>query len=222
VKALGGLYVIGTERHDSRRVDNQLRGRSGRQGDAGETQFYVSLEDELMRVFASSAVKGLMARMNLPEDEAIQHKLVSRSLESAQKKIEGFHFDSRKRVLEFDNVLNQQRQSIYTKRRSILMAEGEELKNIIDEYLVGVEIPEEKKTEDFYKVAKQILLQINDYYWMSHLDNMTHLQTSVNFRSIGQHDPIVEYKREGLIAFRELNDKIQSDFLNNVSRLINQ
>lgn len=222
VKALGGLYVIGTERHDSRRVDNQLRGRSGRQGDAGETQFYVSLEDELMRVFASSAVKGLMARMNLPEDEAIQHKLVSRSLESAQKKIEGFHFDSRKRVLEFDNVLNQQRQSTYARRRTILMAEGEELKNIIDEYLVGVEMPEEKKTDEFYKVAKQILLQINDYYWMNHLDNMTHLQTSVNFRSIGQHDPIVEYKREGLIAFRELNDKIQSDFLNNVSRLINQ
>ncbi|MBC7981810.1 preprotein translocase subunit SecA, partial [Candidatus Parcubacteria bacterium] len=220
VKDLGGLYVIGTERHDSRRVDNQLRGRSGRQGDAGETQFYVSLEDELMRVFANNAIKGLMARMNLPEDEAIQHKLVSRSLESAQKKIEGFHFDSRKRVLEFDDVLNQQRQNIYTRRRGILMAENDELKNIIDGMLTGQEIPEAKKTEDFYKICKQILLQINDYYWMNHLDNMGHLQTSVNFRAMGQHDPIVEYKREGLAAFKLLNEKIKSDFIGNVSRMI--
>jgi preprotein translocase subunit SecA len=146
-----------------------------------------------------------MARMELPEDEAIQHKLVSRSLESAQKKIEGFHFDSRKRVLEFDDVLNQQRQSIYTRRKNILLAEGDELKNIVNELLEGQEIPENKKTDDFYKVCKQVLLQINDYYWMNHLDNMSHLQTSVNFRAIGQHDPIVEYKREGLIAFKELN-----------------
>jgi preprotein translocase subunit SecA len=220
VKDLGGLYVIGTERHDSRRVDNQLRGRSGRQGDAGETQFHVSLEDELMRVFANNTIKSLMARMDLPEDEAIQHKLVSRSLESAQKKIEGFHFDSRKRVLEFDDVLNQQRQSIYSKRRSILLAEGDELKNIVNDMLEGQEIPEEKKTDDFYKICKQMLLQINDYYWMNHLDNMSHLQTSVNFRAIGQHDPIVEYKREGLMAFRELNNKVKSDFVGNVSRLI--
>lgn len=220
VKALGGLYVIGTERHDSRRVDNQLRGRSGRQGDAGQTQFYVSLEDELMRVFANNTIKSLMARMKLPEDEAIQHKLVSRSLESAQKKIEGFHFDSRKRVLEFDDVLNQQRQSIYTKRRSVLAAEGDELKHVIDDFIVEQNIPEEKKTDDFYKIAKQLWLQVNDYYWMNHLDNMGHLQTSVNFRAVGQHDPIVEYKREGLAAFRELNDKIKSDFIQNVLRLI--
>ena len=219
VKELGGLYVIGTERHDSRRVDNQLRGRSGRQGDAGETQFYVSLEDELMRVFANGAIKGLMARMNLPEDEAIQHKLVSRSLESAQKKIEGFHFDSRKRVLEFDDVLNQQRQSIYSKRRNILIAEGEDLKKNIDNIIADQNIPEEKRTEDFYKMSKQLWLQINDYYWMNHLDNMSHLQTSVNFRAIGQHDPIVEYKREGLIAFRELNEKIKSDFVGSVLRM---
>jgi len=222
IKSLGGLYVIGTERHDSRRVDNQLRGRSGRQGDAGETQFYVSLEDELMRVFANAPVKSLMARMNLPEDEAIQHKMVSRSLESAQKKIEGFHFDSRKRVLEFDDVLNQQRQNIYTKRKKILLAEGEELKTIIDDMLAGQDIPEEKKTEDFYRMAKQVLLQINDYYWMNHLDNMGHLQTSVNFRAIGQHDPIVEYKREGLAAFRELNEKVKSDFITNALRIAGQ
>ncbi|MBC7767083.1 preprotein translocase subunit SecA [Arenimonas sp.] len=222
IKDLGGLYVIGTERHDSRRVDNQLRGRSGRQGDAGETQFYVSLEDELMRVFANNTIKGLMARMQLPEDEAIQHKLVSRSLESAQKKIEGFHFDSRKRVLEFDDVLNQQRQNIYTRRKTILLGEGEVLKHIVDDMLVGQEIPENKKTDEFYKICKQVLLQIHDFYWMNHLDNMGHLQTSVNFRAIGQHDPIVEYKREGLIAFKQLNEKIKSDFIGNVTRLISQ
>lgn len=219
IKDLGGLYVIGTERHDSRRVDNQLRGRSGRQGDAGETQFYVSLEDELMRVFANNTIKGLMSRMNLPEDEAIQHKLVSRSLESAQKKIEGFHFDSRKRVLEFDDVLNQQRQSIYSKRKSILLSEGDELKDLIDTMLEGQDISEDKKTDDFYKIARQLWLQVNDYYWMNHLDSMTHLQTSVNFRAIGQHDPIVEYKREGLIAFRQLGEKIKSDFIGNVLRM---
>jgi preprotein translocase subunit SecA len=220
VKNLGGLYVIGTERHDSRRVDNQLRGRSGRQGDAGETQFYVSLEDELMRVFANDTIKNLMARLKLPEDEAIQHKLVSRSLESAQKKIEGFHFDSRKRVLEFDDVLNQQRQSTYTRRRKILVAEADELKDIVNDLLLGQEIPEGKKTEDFYETLRRLWLQINDYYWMNHLDSMGHLQTSVNFRAIGQRDPIVEYKREGLIAFRELNEKVKSDFINNTLRLI--
>ncbi len=219
VKDLGGLYVIGTERHDSRRVDNQLRGRSGRQGDAGETQFYVSMEDELMRVFANAPVKSLMARMNLPEDEAIQHKLVSRSLESAQKRIEGMHFDSRKRVLEFDDVLNQQRQSIYSRRMKVLLAEDQELKDIINDFIKDNNIPDDKKTEDFYKIAKQFWLQINDYYWMNHLDNMSHLQTSVNFRSIGQHDPIVEYKREGIIAFRELNNKIQSDFINGILKM---
>ena len=222
IRNLGGLYVIGTERHDSRRVDNQLRGRSGRQGDPGETQFYVSMEDDLMRIFANTPLRGLMSKMNFPEDEAIEHKLVSRSLESAQKKIEGFNFDSRKRILEFDDVMNQQRQSIYSKRRKILVAEGDELKNVINDMLIGQDIPESKKTEDFYKISKQVWLQINDYYWMTHLDNMAHLQTSVGFRAIGQHDPIVEYKREGLMAFRELNTKVQSDFVAAVSRLIKQ
>ncbi len=220
VKSLGGLYIIGTERHDSRRVDNQLRGRSGRQGDPGETQFYVSMEDDLMRVFANTPLKTLMAKMNLPDDQPIQHKYVSKSLESAQKKIEGFHFDSRKQILEFDDVLNQQRQSIYSRRKNILRSEGEDLKKIINEMITEQNISEEKKTDKFYEMAKQLWLQINDYYWMSHLDSMSHLQTSVNFRRIGQHDPIVEYKREGLIAFRELNNKIQGDFVNNILRLV--
>jgi preprotein translocase subunit SecA len=121
IKSIGGLFVLGTERHEARRIDNQLRGRSGRQGDPGETQFYVSLEDTLMRVFASDMLKGLMTRLNVAEDEPIEHKLISRSLESAQEKIEGFNFDSRKHVLEFDDVINHQRTSVYARRRKLLL-----------------------------------------------------------------------------------------------------
>ena len=111
VKTLGGLFVLGTERHEARRIDNQLRGRSGRQGDPGETQFFVSLEDPLMRVFASDAVKSMMGKFGIPEDEAIENRFITKALETAQTKIEGFHFDARKHVLEFDDVLNQQRKA---------------------------------------------------------------------------------------------------------------
>ncbi|MES2986091.1 MAG: preprotein translocase subunit SecA [Patescibacteria group bacterium] len=222
IRSLGGLYVIGTERHEARRIDNQLRGRSGRQGDPGETQFYVSLEDNLMRIFANSAIKGLMARMNLPEDEAIQHPMVSRALESAQKKIEGFHFDSRKQVLEYDDVLNQQRQGIYKKRRSVLMAEGDELKTIIDEILDrkgfvlkgGI-----NKDASFYGLCQTLLLQITDYFWMNHLDAMDQLRQSVGLRGIGQRDPLVEYKREGLIMFKDLEQKVENEFVVALGRI---
>jgi preprotein translocase subunit SecA len=117
VLALGGLYVIGTERHEARRIDNQLRGRSGRQGDVGETQFFVSLEDDLMRVFGSNNIKSMMGRFGIPEDEPVSSKLVSRALESAQEKIEGFHFDTRKHTLQYDDVSNHQRTSIYSRRQ---------------------------------------------------------------------------------------------------------
>ena len=120
VKAAGGLFVLGTERHEARRIDNQLRGRSGRQGDPGETQFYVSLEDNLMRVFASDMLKSMMGKLGMAEDEPIEHRMISRSLEAAQEKIEGFNFDSRKHVLEFDDVINHQRTTIYARRRKLL------------------------------------------------------------------------------------------------------
>lgn len=216
IKSLGGLYVIGTERHEARRIDNQLRGRSGRQGDPGETQFYVSLEDSLMRIFANSSIKGLMSRMNLPEDEAIQHPLVSRALESAQKKIEGFHFDSRKQVLEYDDVLNQQRQGIYKRRKSILLAEGDDLRKIIDDVLARKGfIPKEGVVLDdaFYTLARSLMLQIIDYFWMNHLDSMEQLRQSVGLRGIGQRDPLVEYKREGLAMFKDLEQKVETEFV---------
>ncbi|MEX1111949.1 MAG: preprotein translocase subunit SecA [Candidatus Andersenbacteria bacterium] len=123
VKEVGGLAVMGTERHEARRIDNQLRGRSGRQGDSGESQFYVSLDDDIMRIFGGSRIKGLMERLKLPEDEPIEHKLISRAIENAQTRVEGHYFDMRKQVLSYDNVLNKQRNAIYTLRRGLLRNE---------------------------------------------------------------------------------------------------
>ena len=122
VKKAGGLFVLGTERHESRRIDNQLRGRAGRQGDEGESQFYVSLEDDLMRIFGGDRVKNLMEKLGLPEDMPIENKMVSRSIEQAQKKVEGNNFDIRKHLVEYDDVLNKQREAIYARRRAILKA----------------------------------------------------------------------------------------------------
>lgn len=129
----GGLHVIGTERHESRRIDNQLRGRSGRQGDPGSSKFYLSLEDDLMRIFGGDQIKSLMDKLNIPEDQPIENPLVSRAIEQSQVKVEGFHFDTRKRLVEFDDVANQQREIVYKLRRKIL--ESENLKDEIIEKL---------------------------------------------------------------------------------------
>ncbi|MDP3800302.1 MAG: preprotein translocase subunit SecA [bacterium] len=123
VKNNGGLFVLGTERHEARRIDNQLRGRAGRQGDQGESQFFVSLEDDLMRVFGGERIKNMMTRFNIPEDEAIQSSLVSRAIESAQTKIEGYHFDARQHVLEYDEVMNKHRDVVYKTRREFVEPE---------------------------------------------------------------------------------------------------
>lgn len=136
VVALGGLHVIGTERHESRRIDNQLRGRSGRQGDPGTSRFYVSLEDDIMRLFGGDQVARLMTVFKLPEDVPLEHAMVSRAIEQAQVKVEGFHFDSRKHLVEYDDVLNKQREIVYRKRRKILEGESQKeaiLENIANE-----------------------------------------------------------------------------------------
>ncbi|MDO8518343.1 MAG: preprotein translocase subunit SecA, partial [bacterium] len=133
VRELGGLFVLGTERHEARRIDNQLRGRSGRQGDPGETQFFVSLEDSLMRIFAPDSIKSLMGRFGIPEDEPIENKMVSRALESAQTKIEGFNFDARKHVLEFDNVLDRQRRAVYERRHKIVVGSLDDVADVLAE-----------------------------------------------------------------------------------------
>ena len=131
----GGLHVIGTERHEARRVDNQLRGRSGRQGDAGSSRFYLSMEDDLMRIFGGEQIAGIMDKLNLPEDQPIQNPLISRAIEQSQIKVEGFHFDIRKRLVEFDDVANQQRDIIYTQRRKIL--DSNNVKEEVTEKLKG-------------------------------------------------------------------------------------
>jgi preprotein translocase subunit SecA len=154
VTDLGGLHIIGTERHESRRIDNQLRGRAGRQGDPGSTRFYVSLEDDLMRLFGSQRVSGMMERLGVDEDTPIEHGLISRAIENSQKKVEQYHFGIRKQVLEFDDVMNKQRETIYSLRRRIL--EGKELKDKILEMMeqtvgdwVGVHLPEKIHPEEW-------------------------------------------------------------------------
>ena len=136
VKELGGLHILGTERHESRRIDNQLRGRAGRQGDPGSSRFYLSLEDNLMRLFGSDRIKGLMGRLGLKDGEAIENKMVSKAVENAQKKVEAHHFDIRKTLLDYDNVMNQQREVIYTLRRELM--ETTDLNPIVDEFLGDV------------------------------------------------------------------------------------
>ena len=116
----GGLHILGTERHESRRIDNQLRGRAGRQGDPGSSRFYLSLEDDLMRIFGGERITGLMERLGMEEDVPIEHGLVNRAIENAQKKVEGHNFDIRKNLLEYDDVMNQQRKTIYALRRQVL------------------------------------------------------------------------------------------------------
>lgn len=135
-KEAGGLYIIGTERHESRRIDNQLRGRSGRQGDPGASKFFLSLEDDLMRIFGSDKIKGLMTRMGLKEDEPIEHKMISNAIAKAQKRVEGHNFDIRKHLLDFDNVMNEQRKVIYRLRREILNDEGN--RDLINEMIIDV------------------------------------------------------------------------------------
>ncbi len=135
VLKLGGLYVIGTERHESRRIDNQLRGRSGRQGDPGASRFFVALDDEIMRLFGGDRIAGLMTRFNMPEDVPLEHPLVSKSIENAQVKVEGFNFDTRKHLVEYDDVLNKQREIIYGRRRTILESKLDETSTLKEDVL---------------------------------------------------------------------------------------
>jgi preprotein translocase subunit SecA len=166
VKKLGGLHILGTERHEARRIDNQLRGRSGRQGDPGSSRFYISLEDDLMRILGTDRIKGLLVRAGMHSGVPIENKIVSRAIENAQKQIESQNFSIRKHLLEYDDVMNKQRQFIYTQRRDILM--GKEFKEYIYETqeaifedIFSYYIDEKKEPEDwdFNSLHKEILSQ---------------------------------------------------------------
>lgn len=212
VKALGGLFVIGTERHEARRIDNQLRGRAGRQGDPGATAFYVSLEDDLMRIFGSDRLKSMMGKLGVPEDQAIENRFISNAIEGAQAKIEGFHFDSRKHTLEYDNVMNHQRNTIYARRRAMLTGDYAKIQEFLDELVLIYpnlgEIIKEKKEgvgeAVFFETARRIILYITDTLWVEHLETMEYTRSSVNLRAYGQREPLIEYKKEGLRLFKEM------------------
>ncbi len=220
IRELGGLYVIGTERHEARRIDNQLRGRSGRQGDPGETQFYVSLDDHLMRVFGSDKVKSLMQKLKMPEDMPIQHSMISSNLEKAQEKIEGFNFDARKHVLSYDDVLAKHRTVLYTRRskllhRDIMMIEQMWNTQIVPQMPDYTESFTEKRAElgdaDFVELFARVALQSLDRLWMEHLELMDQSRRSVGLRAYGQRDPLVEYAKEASRLYKELEGVFYSD-----------
>ncbi|PJC29664.1 preprotein translocase subunit SecA [Candidatus Saccharibacteria bacterium CG_4_9_14_0_2_um_filter_41_9] len=266
VVELGGLMVIGSERHESRRIDNQLRGRGGRQGDPGETQFYVSTEDDLMRIFQGERIASLMDRLGIDEDTPIQNKAVSKTLESAQKRVEGFNFDTRKNVVQYDNVINRHRRVVYTIRRKIL--EGDDIKPEMENLLVSKlreltllpaknnknfaenfetifpltenklkvigdekndkarfevarrevdKLYKDKETEldaeVMRKVEREVYLQVLDTLWMQHLENMQHLREGIHWRSVGQRDPLVEYRSESQKLFDSLQATLRDEVL---------
>lgn len=226
IKDLGGLFVLGTERHEARRIDDQLRGRSGRQGDPGETQFFVSLEDKLMRIFATDSIKTMMGRFGIPEDEPIANKMITGALESAQQKIEGVNFDARKQVLAYDDILNHQRQIFYGKRDVVLKGTEEEIEEYVKNIVKGTDTEEAllKKEEEFgkdklYQGMRALLLQLFDALWVDHLETMEYLRRSVSLRAYGQRDPLIEYRREGLNLFKEMEATIDEKIISLVPNI---
>ncbi len=272
----GGLFIVGTERHESRRIDNQLRGRSGRQGDPGRSKFYLGLDDDLMRLFGGERMTNVFGALGVEEDMEIQHKLLSNAIENAQKKVEGRNFTIRKHVLEYDDVMNKQREIIYGQRRQVL--EGEDLhqhyqkmiKQLMRDVMLDfcAELPDSRDwdiaaikarifdlfgelrsveeldkaktinldpeeltekliedaleryenrkdeigSEDLMREAERmILLRTVDSKWMEHIDLMDDLRDSIGMRGYAQHDPVVEYRREGFEMFDAMTSAIRED-----------
>lgn len=276
VKKLGGLVVIGSERHDSRRVDNQLRGRGGRQGDPGTTQFFVSCEDDLMRIFQGDRISMLMKRLGVDEDTPIQTRSVTKTLEAAQKRIEGFNFDSRKNVVQYDNVINRHRKVVYTMRRKILDGENiyDEIKRLMNECAEDLTIDSSRVNKHFKKefknvfnnfddelidsigklrkekerkdlalksikeayakkeaefgedqmriIEREVYLRVLDTLWMQHLENMQHLREGIHWRSVGQRDPLVEYRSESQKLFTGLQKNLREEVLKILLNLTKQ
>ena len=243
VKELGGLFVIGTERHEARRIDNQLRGRAGRQGDPGETQFFISLEDDLIRIFGGERIKEIIEKFNLPKNQPIENNLVTKIIEEAQAKVEGYNFDIRKHLLEYDDVINAQREKIYLERREFLLnlkdpeeffkEEFEKLKiedsQEVKKFIFGKEENIEEifqkkfnelkeflsadKKEEFKNLLKTIILRAYDYLWVEHLHYLEDLKNSVVFRGYGQRDPLVAFKKEAYEAFLNFHQVLRINIL---------
>ena len=263
----GGLVVIGSERHESRRIDNQLRGRGGRQGDPGDTYFYVSTQDDLMRIYQGDRIAALMERLGVPDDQPISAKPVSKTLEAAQKRVEGYNFDTRKNVVQYDNVINRHRKVVYSIRRKILQGDdiSPEILRLADARLSALlahraKKNDTKKFEKFQEIfpltidqirdiatikndkkrliaarkailklydkkedelgadllrgaEREIYMQVLDVLWMQHLENMQHLREGIHWRSIGQRDPLVEYRVESQKLFDSLQRTLQEEVL---------
>lgn len=228
VKKLGGLYVIGTERHEARRIDNQLRGRSGRQGDHGSSQFFTSLEDDLIRIFGGERIKAIFSRFDFPDDMPIENRMISRVIENAQGKVEGYNFDLRKHLLDYDDVLNRQRTKIYQERRKILeecqasSAKTQILRMVRKRGYLEEDYERKEKEigeEDMRKVEKIILLRTLDILWMEHLENMEALRDSVRLRAYGQIDPLVAYRTEGRKMFKNLMENFERKVVETIFKL---
>ncbi len=273
VISAGGLHILGTERHEARRIDNQLRGRAGRQGDPGSSRFYLSLEDDLMRIFAKEWVSNLLQRLGMEEGVPIESRMISRRIEAAQKAVEAQNFEARKHLLEYDDVMNKQREAVYGLRRRLL--EGLDQKDlIIEDYVAGILgdvleqfCPEKAHVDDwdlkglkdaiftrfgvdiyaegvkpeelnraelgdgvFDKLKarydakekligsdamryheRMIMLSVIDAQWKDHLLSMDHLKEGIGLRGYGQHDPLVEYKRESFEMFEEMMQRFQEE-----------
>ncbi len=274
VRERGGLFILGTERHESRRIDNQLRGRAGRQGDPGESRFFLSFEDDLMRVFGGERMRGLMARFGMDEDVPIESGLVSRQIESAQSRVEGANFDSRRYVVEFDDVVNMQREIIYAERDRIL--EGVDTRDNLTEWTEQViqdlialycpgrhlaewdleglwtrlryvfpfppaeevdleqlgDSPEDvadtllKEADRLYtdkeaqyspevvRIAEtQLMLQLVDQRWADYLTTLEHLKDDIRWQSLGQRDPLVEFKAEAFSEFQSFQESLKQEIV---------
>jgi preprotein translocase subunit SecA len=273
VIAAGGLHILGTERHESRRIDNQLRGRAGRQGDPGSSRFYLALEDDLMRIFAKEWVSTLLQRLGMEEGVPIESRMITRRIETAQKTVEAQHFESRKHLLEYDDVMNKQREAVYGLRRRLL--EGTDQKDLIlEDYVASIladqleEYCPEKAHVDDWKIKglkdaiftrfgvdflaegikvetlnrgelgdaifdklkerydakekligpeamrhheRMIMLSVIDQQWKDHLLSMDHLKEGIGLRGYGQHDPLVEYKKESFEMFEAMMQRFQED-----------
>ena len=205
VVELGGLYIIGTERHESRRIDNQLRGRAGRQGDPGKTTFFVSLEDDLMRIFGGEQISNLMTFLKFPEDQPLTHSMVSKAIEQAQVKVEGFNFDIRKHLVDYDDVLNKQREIVYTLRRKIVYATYEDLKEIYD-------LLKELFKEEVTMIVNSFFVTPDDTYRIDEVKLTQELNMVLDVSQSDVKKHIDEKNSEGLIEF--LINKIDKEIKN--------